>query len=145
MMDIAVWNAFFLYRKYKKNNSCLYSYLNYRDELIEEMIGLDKNLKGSDLINTSSIHDNRRFRPTTTCSTNVPATGRNEMHGHWPEQMHARPGTTKKFAFLKCKLCTQKKIRKETSYRCKGCPDKAPLCPSCFEPYHASLLNPNND
>ncbi|CAK1587946.1 unnamed protein product [Parnassius mnemosyne] len=67
------------------------------------------------------------------------------MQGHWPEQMPARPGTTKKKAFLKCKFCTQKKIRKETSYRCKGYSVKPPLCPSCFEPYHASLLNPNDD
>ncbi|XP_045457227.1 piggyBac transposable element-derived protein 4-like [Melitaea cinxia] len=145
MMDIVVWNAFFLYRKYKKNNSSLYSYINYREELIQEFIGLDKNLKGSDLIKTSSIHDNRRFRPTTTCTANIPDNDGSVIQGHWPEQMPARPGTTKKFAFLKCKFCTQKKIRKETSYRCKGCSDKPPLCPSCFEPYHASLLNPDDD
>ncbi|CAF4945929.1 unnamed protein product [Pieris macdunnoughi] len=106
------------------------------------MIGLDRNLKGKDLISKSSIHDSRRFRPSTSSALEPEnaVTSNDELGGHWPEKMPARAGGTKKFAFLKCKVCIQKKLRKETSYRCKGCPDKPPLCPVCFGPYHDNLV-----
>lgn len=145
LLDIAVWNAYFLYKKYKKSNVCTYHYLHYRNELIKNMIGLNDNVKPRDLYSKSNIHDSRRFRPSTSVNTDnqvQPVTVSypgNKMYGHWPEQILARPGVTKKFAFLKCKVCSKNNIRKETSYRCKGCPDKPPLCPSCFEVYHENL------
>ncbi|XP_045769865.1 piggyBac transposable element-derived protein 4-like isoform X1 [Maniola jurtina] len=140
ILDIAVWNAYFLFKKYRKNNAPTYNYINYREELIKVMIGISgRNIKPKDMISQRSIHDNRRFRPSTstlsTPSANIPV-AENVTTGHWPEQMLSRPGTSKKFAFLKCKVCSKNNIRKETSYRCKGCPDKPPLCPSCFEAYH---------
>lgn len=108
------------------------------------MIGIhDRNIKGKDMVNQRSIYDNRRFRPSTSSdpqAVNISGT-ENITTGHWPEQILSRPGTAKKFAFLKCKVCTKKNIRKETSYRCKGCPTKPPLCPSCFESYHNSIDN----
>lgn len=144
LLDIAVWNAYFLYKKYKKNNTSSYHYTNYREELIKVMIGIhDRNIKGKDMVNQRSIYDNRRFRPSTSSdpqAVNISGT-ENITTGHWPEQILSRPGTAKKFAFLKCKVCTKKNIRKETSYRCKGCPTKPPLCPSCFEAYHNSIDN----
>lgn len=145
-LDIAVWNAYFLFKKYKKNNASTYHFVNYRDELIKIMIGIgDRNLKGVNIVNTSSIYDNRRFRPSTSTLIAFQPSNATEpeniLSGHWPEQVPSRPGTKKKFAFLKCKVCSKKNIRKETSYRCKGCIDKPPLCPSCFEEYHKNLEN----
>lgn len=49
LLDISVWNAFYLFKKYKKGNSTAYSYIKYRDDLIKDMIGLDKNLTGKDV------------------------------------------------------------------------------------------------
>ncbi|XP_047028874.1 piggyBac transposable element-derived protein 4-like [Helicoverpa zea] len=141
-LDIGVWNAYFLFKKYKKNNANSYNYVNYREELIKVMIGISNlKIKGRDIINKNSIHDSRRFRPSTSSAPQPENSSvtENLMSGHWPEQVPSRPGTTKKFAFLKCKVCSKNKIRKETSYRCKGCPDKPPLCPSCFEIYHESI------
>lgn len=138
LLDIATWNAYYLFKKYKKNNAATYRFINYRDELISAMIGLDHKLKGKDLVSGNSIHDNRRFKPSGSREENISGT-ESTFSGHWPEQMPSRPGTKKKFAFLKCKVCTQKQIRRETSYRCKGCSDKPPLCPSCFEEYHLNL------
>lgn len=146
-LDIAVWNAYFLFKKYKKNNASTYHYINYREELIKMMIGInDRNIKATDMVNQGSIYDNRRFRSSnSSASQSVKSSAtENIMTGHWPEQILSRPGTAKKFAFLKCKVCTKKNIRKETSYRCKGCPDKPPLCPSCFEEYHNNLSLDNN-
>ncbi|CAH4034418.1 unnamed protein product [Pieris brassicae] len=107
-LDMAVWNAFFLYRKYKKDNANTYHFVHYREELIRVMIDL-KDSKPRDLFsNSNSIHDSRRFRPNQSSAAhheaNVSLTA-NAMRGHWPEQMAARPGTKKKFAFLKCSLC----------------------------------------
>lgn len=140
---MAVWNAFFLYRKYKKDNASTYHFVHYREELIRKMIDL-KDSKPRDLFSNSNIiHDSRRFRPNQSSAAPHEANDSqtaNTVRGHWPRQMAARPGTKKKFAFLKCKVCTQKNIRRETSYRCNVCPDKPPLCPSCFECYHENLL-----
>lgn len=59
--------------------------------------------------------------------------------GHWPVRILAGENTKKRFYYLKCRVCTIKypKKRRETSYRCKGCPNSPPLCPQCFEEWHA--------
>ncbi|XP_049868545.1 uncharacterized protein LOC126368556 isoform X2 [Pectinophora gossypiella] len=63
-------------------------------------------------------------------------------------QFNVGPGTTVIDVFhktyinvnyLKCKLCTKKKIRKETGLRCKGCDDKPALCSLCFEEWHSQV------
>ena len=37
----------------------------------------------------------------------------------------------------RCKVCYARKIRRETRYQCKTCPEKPGLCPdTCFEIYH---------
>lgn len=41
----------------------------------------------------------------------------------------------------RCKMCHQKKIRKESLYHCEICPDKPGLCiTECFVDYHRNLL-----
>lgn len=39
LLDLAVWNSFYLYRKYKMNNSKKYEFFNFREELIRKFIG----------------------------------------------------------------------------------------------------------
>lgn len=65
----------------------------------------------------------------------LPAAG---VVGHWPIR---QPGnnTSKPFNYLACKLCRRKKQRRETSFRCKGCPGMPPLCPNCFEEWHLAI------
>jgi hypothetical protein len=36
----------------------------------------------------------------------------------------------------KCRQCAKNKIRKDTIYYCKDCPDFPGLCLDCFKPYH---------
>ena len=45
--------------------------------------------------------------------------------------------TASKSVFLRCRVCTQLKKRKETRARCRDCPGKPPLCPApCFAMFH---------
>lgn len=37
MLDVAVWNAFYLFKKYVKNNS-KFEYIEYRDKLIRKLL-----------------------------------------------------------------------------------------------------------
>lgn len=59
----------------------------------------------------------------------------------WPETIPKPENWKRNKVFLKCRLCTKNKIKKETSYRCKGCPNKPPLCPGCFEQWHSQVEN----
>ena len=45
--------------------------------------------------------------------------------------------TASKSVFLRCRVCTQLKKRKETRVRCRDCPGKPPLCSApCFAMFH---------
>ena len=67
------------------------------------------------------------------CNTNLKV-----FENHWPEKNPGVPSakSNKKKVFLKCRQCSKTGQRKETSYRCKGCAEKPPLCPDCFEEWH---------
>lgn len=95
-LDVAVWNAFFLYRKYKKDNASTYHFVHYREELIRKMIDL-KDSKPRDLFSNSNIiHDSRRSRPNQSSAAPHEANDSqtaNTVRGHWPKHMAARPGT----------------------------------------------------
>lgn len=127
LLDVSVWNAFYLYRKYCKGGNRKYSFLQFRDHLIKCLINLPENIETKSLLRTSR-HSNRRFQNF------VPK----ENLGHWPEKIPGVPGpkSGKKSVFLKCKLYTMKNTRCETSLRCKGCVGNPPLCPSCFVEWH---------
>lgn len=135
LLDVTVWNAFYLTRKFCKGNSRKYRFLNFRDDLIKRLIQLPGDVEAKHLIRRQK-HDNRRPEQASYGTEHVipgPSTG-----GHWPEKNPGEPTpkSKKKKVFLKCRLCTSKKIRKETSYRCKGCAEKPPLCPDCFQEWH---------
>lgn len=135
LLDIAVWNAFYLTRKFCKNNSRKYRFLHFRDELIKHLIQLPADIEAKHLIRRQK-HDNRRPEQASYETEHVIPGPSSE--GHWPERNPGEPTakSNKKSVFLKCRLCTTKKIRKETSYRCKGCVEKPPLCPDCFQEWH---------
>nr|CAI5821426.1 unnamed protein product [Callosobruchus analis] len=136
LLDVAVWNSFYLYRKYCKENSKKYTFMQFRDSLITALLKLPENAEGIHMVRKSK-NDCRRFESQQSMATEGSAIPE-KNEGHWPEKIPGVPGpkSGKKSVFLKCKLCNMKNIRKETSYRCKGCNGKPSLCPNCFEEWH---------
>lgn len=140
LLDVAVWNSYYilLYKKYCQKNK-KYEFITYRDDLIRKMIDAE-NLKPTDITHLAK-HDNR-MKERTNFPESKPGSSRSYSGtGHWPEKIPVREGSKKKSNFLKCKMCWEsKKNRKETSFRCKGCPNKTPLCPLCFEGWHGEMV-----
>lgn len=135
LLDVTVWNTFYLMRNFCKGKSKKYQFLHFRDELIKCLIQLPADIEAKNLVRLQK-HDNRR--PEQTVYGTEPVIPGRNSEGHWPERNPGEPTakSNKKFVFLKCRLCSSKKIRKETSYRCKGCVEKPPLCPDCFQEWH---------
>ncbi|CAK1580896.1 unnamed protein product [Parnassius mnemosyne] len=141
LLDLAVWNSYFLYRKYKKNNNTKYDFLNFREELIRDLICISPDQK-PDLLIKHSKYDNRKIN-------RVVDPGPSSIHldngniGHWPEKIPLPPGSKKKTNYLKCKMCAKNKLRKETGFRCMGCKEKPALCALCFKEWHetANLIS----
>lgn len=71
----------------------------------------------------------------------LPAKENIEYNGHWPEKIPVRENSKKSSCYMKCKMCSKKKIRRETSLRCKGCREKPALCAVCFEEWHRQPSN----
>ncbi|CAG4933722.1 unnamed protein product [Parnassius apollo] len=138
MLDVAAWNAFFLFKKYViKKNVKKYGYVEYRDKLIRSFTKLG-DVVGKDLV---SVDAWKRYPPKTPDpSTSTPGTG----VGYWPIRIAAHENSKKKYSFLNCRVCLSQepKRRREISYRCSGCPKSSPLCPECFETWH-SISNPH--
>jgi hypothetical protein len=105
----------------------------FREELIKIFINIPPNLKPEMLVNKNNRYDNRlqeRNNFVQLVSDNT------ENVGHWPEKIPVREGSKKSSCYMKCKMCSKKKIRRETSLRCKGCVEKPALCAVCFEEWH---------
>ncbi|XP_049876310.1 piggyBac transposable element-derived protein 4-like isoform X5 [Pectinophora gossypiella] len=137
LLDVAVWNAFFIYRKYCQDKC---DFLVFRDELIRNLLNI-QDLQAKHLILDRSKYDNRRSGRAVVLDTGKinEEVGSSVRHGHWPEKIPVPAGSKKNSNYLKCKLCTKKKIRKETGLRCKGCDDKPALCALCFEEWHSQV------
>lgn len=100
----------------KNNNK--YEYLNFREELIRDLIGISPAHK-PDLLMKHSRNDNRTVDRSVypgPSSTHV----KDNSGGHWPEKIPLPPGSKKMSNYLKCKMCAKNKRRKETGLRCKG-------------------------
>lgn len=138
LLDVTTWNAFYLYRKYCKGNSRQYRFIQFRDELIKSLTNIPLHLEGKDLVRKQKNDSRRTERPHLR---DVPNHVPNQPSGHWPEKIPGVPGpkSQKTSVFLKCRMCNKNKKRKETSFRCKGCVEKPPLCPTCFEEWHQLL------
>ncbi|XP_053613881.1 piggyBac transposable element-derived protein 4-like [Plodia interpunctella] len=136
LLDTAVWNSFYLYKKYVLNNS-KYELSMYREQLIKKLIDLKENCKGKDLLLTISKNNNRLHNNLQ--KNIVDPSQEPKFWGHWPRRQPAPENSKKKYSFLMCKMCSKNKKRVETSYRCIGCPGLPALCPECFQDYHQLL------
>lgn len=127
LLDITVWNSYFLYKKLTQKKL---RYIEYREDLIKSLLGIDKQLKDARfLINFRPIHrgsENSRPQPAAQI---VPQ--------HFQELIPRPDNYSRKFYYLRCKQCSEDKKRTETHWRCKTCQDKPPLCAGpCFERWH---------
>lgn len=134
LIDLIVWNSFYIYKKYCKNNDKRYNFLTFRDSLIRSLIQWSPNIKPNLLLAQRNKHDNRLGERSVTLPSNNDenTTG----YGHWPEKIPVKEGSKKTTNYMKCKMCAKRKIRRETGLRCKGCPEKPALCAICFEEWH---------
>lgn len=127
LINISIWNAFYLYRKFIKGDSRNYRFIQFRDELVRLLAQIPSTFQVKDL---PIIHknNNRLNHPTTVTNSepNRPTSTTNSgpTVGHWPEKIPGQPSekSKKKSIFLKCRQCT-----------------KPPLCPTCFEEYHENI------
>ncbi|KAF9806460.1 hypothetical protein SFRURICE_001255 [Spodoptera frugiperda] len=109
--------------------------------------------KGFDNLTCSNIISSRKpTNPRTSNNSGMTLPNSNQgssqegassqlLNTHWPEPIPKTENCKRNKAFLKCRLCAKNKIKKETSYRCKGCTSKPPLCPGCFEQWHCQAEN----
>ncbi|KAJ8953298.1 hypothetical protein NQ314_007377 [Rhamnusium bicolor] len=86
LLDVTVWNAFYLYRKFAKNDSRKYRFLQYSDELIRSLIQIPDNLEGKHLISRQK-HDNRRPGNALFESEPTPQPIDSSAGSHWPEKI----------------------------------------------------------
>lgn len=109
LIDISIWNAYYLYRKTKDDKCRL---LSFRENIITSLIGGD------------SVIDWKE-----------PAQNTNAMVQHYLEPI---PNTeTNKNVMRRCKNCTKNSIRKQSRYLCPLCPESPTLCVyPCFKEWH---------
>lgn len=113
-------NSFIIHKKKRG----LMTHLNFRLAVINAIFA-----KYGDSTTDPGVPPRRLFNPQDNPSR---LTGR-----HFPA--HNPPTEKKKYAQKKCIVCTQRKLRKDTSIHCKTC--NVALCVSpCFEVHH-TLLN----
>lgn len=142
IFDMALWNAYYTFRKHCNDKETM---LGFREHVIRYLLGVD-NLNCTDLItskkptNPRTSGNPRMSLPTSNQDRGQEGTTLQALN-HWPEPIPKTENCKRNKAFLKCRLCSKNKIKKETSYRCKGCSSKPPLCPGCFEQWHCQIEN----
>lgn len=83
---------------------------------------------GNQLVKNKNIRKNICNRPKTT----------SVILEHTQEKIPHPPGWKRKGYYLRYRVCTKEKKVKQTSWRCKDCPDQPPLCPGpCFVNHHS--------
>ncbi|CAH1958879.1 unnamed protein product [Acanthoscelides obtectus] len=130
-----LWNSYYIYKKmYPKE-----TFLKFRDNIIQSLLQLPANVtNGADLIKTRTGRPKTSVLPETVepGPSYQPSDQHRVVFQHYPEKIPAPEGYKRKTYFLRRKECWKNNVRKETYVRCKGCPDKPALCPTCFESYH---------
>lgn len=119
VLDLCVWNSFYIYQQHQKT----INFLQFRDLIIKSLIQLSSDL----IINKNPI--------LTSSQTESSSFNDIPSNQHFMERIPSS-SSNGKFAHLRCRQCYRNKIRRETTYRCKTCPEKPPLCILCFESYH---------
>nr|CAI5851626.1 unnamed protein product [Callosobruchus analis] len=100
LLDVAVWNSFYLYRKYCKENSKKYTFMQFGDILITALLKLPENAEGIHMVRKSK-NDCRRFESQQSMATEGSAIPE-KNEDHWPEKIPGVPGpkSGKKSVFL---------------------------------------------
>lgn len=116
--------------------------LAFRRALIVSLIDLPAEINnGADLVTLVPPRGRpRSSKISTPCASTSTSSHNNQ---HFLEKIPPPPGFKRKSYFQRCRVCSAQKVRRETSYRCKTCPGKLPMCQKCFEPYHTQW-NPTN-
>lgn len=131
LFDICVWNSYYLYKKFHPKVTLL----AFRRALIVSLIDLPAEINnGADLVTLVPPRGRpRSSKISTPCASTSTSSHNNQ---HFLEKIPPPPGFKRKSYFQRCRVCSAQKVRRETSYRCKTCPGKLPMCQKCFEPYH---------
>lgn len=138
LLDISVINSYLLYKEITKSKI---SILNFRELLIRGLLGISDDLKdGRKLVKRGSMNIIRNIPVTlipehVTSESAIPATPQ-----HTLEKIPVPENSKRKSNFLRCRECSKNGKRGQTSWRCKMCETKPPLCVGkCFENFHAFL------
>lgn len=94
------------------------------------LIQLPENIhEGQQLVkSTSSLNRSRSPKQNLSSSPmSVP------LNIHTKEKIPVPESCKRKYYYQRCRTCNENRIRNETSFRCKDCPGKPPLCLLCFE------------
>lgn len=107
IVDICLWNAFYIYVKEKGLRTT--EYLKFREEVIEELI-------------------------QTELVTSRKAQGM-KSNFHYLEPVPATEKD--KYAMKRCRMCSKNKITKKSRYHCQKCPSSPGICVHpCFKLWH---------
>lgn len=107
IFDLAVWNSFYTFKRYCKNNDKRYDFLSFRDTLIQSLIQLPSDMKPNMLATQRNKNDNRRKEPSGTLTSTTNNENRTD-NGNWPEKIPLKVGSTKTKNYMKCKNVCQK-------------------------------------
>ena len=120
ILELAVTNAYLVYKEAVKRPKL--PFLKFRDSFIEELTCYKEDVPKLPTA-SKAVSDNLV----------VPEFDRIEEF-HCLENIGSN---SSKSVFLRCRVCTLLKKRKETRVRCRDCPEKPPLCPApCFAIFH---------
>lgn len=129
LLDVAIWNAFYIAKKYNDKLTLL----SFRETLVKELLEISLNINdGRKLVKSGTLHGGKRSKPEEIQEF------KGEMH--FPDNI-PNPKNPGRSYHMRCKYCASNQKRKETKYLCKTCSSKPALCiKPCFELYHKALV-----
>lgn len=108
-IQLMLLNSYFLYKKYSGNRNI--SLYDYRISILEKLLNLQ----------VIKIPRTKKLPVTLHSLTKI-------------DKVDKKGATCRK----RCRVCSEKNIRKNTIYHCEKCPQKPGLCVgTCFDIYHA--------
>lgn len=119
LFDIAIWNAFYLYKNYVKK----VEFVEFRDLIIRSLLDLPADLK--DGRNLAAFYSAPKTKP------------RRNALGHVLQAIPVPENSKKSKHYRRCRQCSHNQRRKETAWQCSSCIGNPPLCVgTCFEEWH---------
>lgn len=111
IMETMLYNSYMLYNKYSTPKM---SFLEYRESVVEAMV------------------------PEIQAKEKPGQSNENQGFQHGPSKLEKGPGDRR--LRKKCRWCSKRGIRKDTSFYCKSCPELPGLClDPCFKEFHNNL------